>query len=420
MTVVSRSDPYSTTLDCGLRVVCARRPGAPVVAVVMLYGAGSVRDPSGLSGLAHLTEHMMFRGTTRFADGAIDELTNRLGGANNAMTTNDYTAYYFVFPVESWTVGVEIEIDRMSNCLLDAVAFETERSIAVEERQMLDDEPEAILEEALEKAAYGSHPYGLPIVGLMEDLERATRDDLRRFYETWYAPSNAVLSVAGDVQPDRVLELAGSACASAAPASSRSMPDVSGKAPGRAAPTNVRLSRDSGIARLLVGFRCPEALHEDSPAMELVAAVLGSGRSSRLYRRLVAGTPDVNDVSVDRMLQLYPGLFTVSADLSVGGDLSACEDAIMGELVELAAAGPSVEEVAKAKRLWLMERSLGLESALGLAGHLAFWKFVGGLPAGDEHARRVLAATPDDVARVTGVYLSPESRNSVWMTPETP
>jgi zinc protease len=410
--------PRATTLENGLRVVCALRPRATVVAVLILYGAGSLRDPTGLSGLAHLAEHMMFRGSARFPDGAVDDITNRLGGVNNAVTTNDYAAYYFVFPKESWRVALDIEADRMTSCLLDEAAFATERNIAVEERQMVDDEPEAVLDEALQRIAFERHPYGLPVVGLLADLERAGLGDLRRFYESWYAPCNAVLAVAGDVAPELVLEAASSSMASIAEAGRRGRcfepPEPE---PTQHAPRSVRIRRDSGIPRVSVGFRCPAVLQADSPALDLVAVILGTGRSSRLYGRLVASGGDVNDVSVDRMLQSHESLLTVTAELSEHGDLEACEHAVVDEIRRLARSGPSLDELSKAKLLWRLERSLGCETSLGLAGHLAFWEFEDGWERGERYERLVLSATRDDVARVAAAYLNPDVRNSAWMLP---
>jgi len=411
--------PEATSLDNGLRVMAVRRPSAPVVGTILLYGAGSIRDPESLSGLAHLSEHMMFRGSERYPDGAVDELTNRLGGANNAVTTNDYAAYYFVFPRETWSTALDIEADRMSGCLMDRLAFETERSIAVEERQMLDDEPDAVVDEAVEGMAFASHPYGLPVVGVLEDLERATLEDVRGFYETWYTPGNAVLAVAGDVDPAEVLDEAAarfSGSAGRAPTSGGGEP---GAEPEQTEPRAARLRCDGGIARMSIGYRCPPVSGDDSPAVDLVSAILGTGRSSRLYRRLVAGDGDVNDVSVDRMLQRHPGLMIVSAELSQEGDLRACESAILKEIAGLARDGPTPDELERAKSLWRLDRSMGRESSLGMAGYLAFWEFVGGWDSGQAYEKRVSAATAGDVARAARVYMDPEARNSVWMAPAT-
>ncbi|MFH1502476.1 MAG: pitrilysin family protein [Candidatus Eisenbacteria bacterium] len=414
--------PVRTTLGNGLTVLCAGRPAAPVVAVLILYRAGSARDPDGLKGLAHLAEHMMFRGTSRFPDGTIDDLTNGLGGVNNAVTTHDYTAYYFVLPRENWRVALELEADRMSNCLLDVSAFDSERNIAIEERQMLDDEPESVLDEALENLAYERHPYRFPVVGLVPDLRRASASDLRAFYRTHYRPSNAVLAVAGAAEPEEVERVAREAFrtersgGSAAGGLSR-FPEVAPE-PRQKAPRSVALRRESGIPRLMTAFHCPEATHADSPALEVAAVLLGSGRSSRLYQRLVASDGDVNDVSVCRLLQPYPGLFTVSAELSEGGSVEACEQDVLEELSRLADVGPSTDELVRSKRLWRLDHAVGTETSLGLAGSLGFWELLGDWTLGDRFAEAVDSVTAEEVSRAVGAYLDPDVRNSAWMTIE--
>ncbi len=412
--------PSRITLENGLSVLSLRRSASPVVAVLVMYNAGSIRDPERLTGLAHLTEHMMFRGSRRYADGAIDELTNSIGGVNNAMTTSDYAAYYFVLPRENWRTALEIEADRMTGCLLAPPSFETERSVAIEERQMLDDDPEAVLDEAVEFMSYDHHPYRFPVVGLLEDLERVSRDDLLAFYRANYVPDNAVLSVVGDVEPSEV-ENAVSVCFEAV---GESLP-VGGSGvgwtdpppdPPQSAARRLVIERDSGIPRLTVAFRCPEAAHSDSPAVEMVATILGTGRSSRLYTSLVASGGDVNEVSVGRTLQRCQGLFTVSGELSEGGDLPACEAAVLGEIARLAHEAPAIEELQKARLQWRLDHTVGRESSLGMAGFLGYWELLDRWELGEEFDRRVNAVTPEDVSRAARLYLDPEVRNSGWLT----
>ncbi len=409
-----REEPRRTRLSNGLTLLCVRRPGTPVVGVLMLYRAGSVRDPDGLKGLAHLTEHMMFRGSSRFPDGAIDELTNSLGGVNNAMTTTDYTAYYFVFPRENWRAALELEADRMSTCVLDEKAFEAERNIAIEERQMLDDEPESVLDEELERLAYGSHPYGFPVVGLSPDLSRTMVSDLRAFYEEHYGPSNAVLAIVGDVEVEEMEDATRDIFGALGGEARDSLPPIP-REPRQETPRQTELTRESGIPRLSIAFHCPEAAHPDSPALEIAAVLLGTGRSSRLYAHLVASGGDVNEVSAGRLLQRYPGLFTVTAELSEGGDIEACERLVLEEISELARRGPTQSELEKAGRLWRLDHLLGTETSLGLAGFVGFWELLGDWELGGDFVREVAAVTREDVSRVVSAYINPDTRNTAWM-----
>ncbi len=176
------------------------------------------------------------------------------------------------------------------------------------------------------------------------------------------------------------------------------------------------LTRDSGIPRLTLGFRCPEATHADSPAVDLVVTILGTGRSSRLYESLVAGGDDVNEVSVGRALQRYPGLLTISAELSEDGDVASCESAILEELGRLAREAPSLDELSKARLQWRLDHAVGREGSLGMAGFLAYWELVDRWEAGFEFDRGAEAVSAEDISRVTALYLDPQTRSSGWLT----
>ena len=200
--------PRKAVLESGLSILTVTRRDIPLVAVLLTYRAGSLFEPAGKTGLAHLTEHMMFRGTPSRPQGEIDRLTGRLGGTNNAMTTADHALYYFILPSEHWWTAVAIEADRMFHCEMTEAAFATERRVAIEERRMLDDDPEALAYETIDALAFGDHPYRYPVVGVAEDLERLTLEDVRSFYAARYAPDTAVLSVVGDVEHDVVVATA--------------------------------------------------------------------------------------------------------------------------------------------------------------------------------------------------------------------
>ena len=387
-----------------------------------MYRAGSLYEPPGKTGLAHLTEHMMFRGTPSRPQGGIDQLTGRLGGTNNAMTTCDHALYYFVLPSEHWAAPLSIEADRMFQCEFGREAFETERRVAIEERMMLDDDPETMLYEAVDALAFDEHPYRYPVIGLMEDLEGITLDDLRTFYSERYRPEEAVLAVVGGVSHDEILSEVGTLFGGTNPplAAKPSEPAGGAAGPGDAPLTEPRHTALPGLApspEVVLAFRTPEAGHEDTAALELLSALLSSGRSSLMYARLVDDLGVATEVSASKIPQTDPGLLYLSASLHPGASLEDCEQEILDIVSGLARSGVSEEGLSRAKNLTRVDLMLGRETALGAAGGLAFWECLGGWRLGDEHEARIARVTAADVRRVAERYLDPSARSSAWLVP---
>ena len=442
---LSSTRPRKAVLANGLVLLTVTRENSPLVAALLMYRAGSLYEPVGKTGLAHLTEHMMFRGTPTRPQGSIDRLTGHLGGTNNAMTTCDHALYYFVLPAQHWTVPLEIEADRMFHCEFGREAFETERRVAVEERMMLDDDPETLVYEAVDALAFDTHPYRYPVVGLMHDIEALTLDDLRGFYARRYRPTEAVLAVVGDVEHERVVaeveELLRAARPLPAAAGARVGGDiVASDAPSSDGGREARVVREgdvlvwaddpavteprrsvlSGLSpspQVVLAFRTPAAVHKDTPALELLAALLSSGRSSLMYARLVDDLGMATEVSASKIPQADPGLFYLSASLHSGVSPEECEDEMLSLVSGLVASGVSEEALARARNLTRVDLMLGHETCLGQAGSAAFWECLGDWRLGDEHEARLKHVTAADIRRVASIYLDPAGRSSAWLVP---
>jgi zinc protease len=417
--------PRKAVLPNGLVLLTVTREASPIVAVLLMYRAGSLYEPPGKTGLAHLTEHMMFRGTPARPQGGIDQLTGRLGGTNNAMTTCDHALYYFVLPSEHWVTPLSIEADRMFHCEFGREAFETERRVAIEERMMLDDDPETLLYEAVDALAFDAHPYRYPVIGLMDDLEGITLQDLRAFYAERYRPEEAVLAVVGAVSHDEVLAEVGTLFG-ATPPPLAGEPSSRARGPGSdprfadRPPTEPRRSVLTGLSpspEVVVSFRTPAAKHEDTPALELLSALLSSGRSSIMYTRLVDDLGVATDVSASKIPQTDPGLLYLSASLHAGVSPEACEKEILDIVSGLVRSGVSEDGLSRAKNLTRVDLMLGRETSLGQAGALAFWECLGDWRLGEEHEKRIEQATAADVRRVAERYLDPSTRSSAWLVP---
>jgi len=407
--------PEKLTLENGLTVLLAPVHDAPVVATLLLYRAGSACEPPGRSGVAHVAEHMMFQGTHAYPEGAIDEITGRVGGSNNAVTTADHASYHFVVPSDHWRAPLEIEADRMRNCTLEPARFATEKRIVLEERGMVDDDPEAIVDEAIDLLAIDGHPYRRPVVGLREDLERLTLDDLRSFYDRFYQPANAVLAVVGDFDAPDARAAVGSLFG---PIEPRAV-DLPRPAswPAVTAARNRVIEGEHGTPEIVLAFRIPPALHADTAALEALSSLLGEGRGSRLHDRLVREDDLATDVTSYQLLVRDPSLHYIAASLHEGVDPAVAERAVVEVLADLATSQPDDEETERAVGLTLLDTLAGRESYLGLAAWLGLWESLGGWErayAFEESIRRLRCG---DLGAAARTYLAPERRSSVWLVP---
>ncbi len=195
-----------TVLDNGLVILTKELHTSPIVTSMIWYRVGSRNEELGQTGKSHFLEHMLFKGTNRFKKGQIDLLTLKNGGSNNAFTSQDFTAYYFNFASDRWNIALEIEADRMVNCNFEPEEFEAEKKVVIEELKGGLDSPWGLLIQEVNAAAYKVHPYRNPIIGWLSDVERATAEEQQAYYQRNYQPNNAILSIAGDFDTDRILD----------------------------------------------------------------------------------------------------------------------------------------------------------------------------------------------------------------------
>ncbi|MBF0310109.1 MAG: insulinase family protein [Magnetococcales bacterium] len=279
-------------LENGLRVVLVQEPKAPVVVTQVWYRVGSVDEEPGRTGLSHMLEHMMFRGTPDHPDGEFSRIVSHLGGDDNASTSQDFTQYYVKIASNHLERILALEADRMHNLRLEEEVLRTENAVVQEERRSrTDSDPQARMAEKFQERLFSGHPYGHPIIGWMADIQAHRRDDLARWYRLHYAPNNAALVVVGDLDLDRAQRLVETYFASIPPA--ESLPD------GRIARPPLpeqpqRLVVEDATARVglwNMAFSAPSLAQGDAErevmACEVLTELLGGGLSSRLYRRLV-------------------------------------------------------------------------------------------------------------------------------------
>ena len=305
-------DVRRTVLDNGLVVLTKELHTSPIVTSMIWYRVGSRNEELGQTGKSHFLEHMLFKGTHRFKKGQIDLLTLKNGGSNNAFTSQDFTAYYFNFASDRWNIALEIEADRMVNCIFDPEEFEAEKKVVIEELKGGLDSPWGLLMQEVNAAAYKVHPYRNPIIGWLGDVERATAEEQQAYYQKNYQPNNAILSIAGDFDSDRVLDdvmkLFGGI-----PAGNPPVP-VKISEPEQKGEKRILVRWRSRVPRIAIAYHAPAIATSDSYALHLLGIILSEGKSSRLYQRLVERDQTVTFVSADYGESKDPTLFHIRAE----------------------------------------------------------------------------------------------------------
>ncbi len=353
-------------LDNGLRIILSRDPRAPMVAVNLWYDVGSKHEKPGRTGFAHLFEHMMFQGSANVAKGEHFSLVQAAGGTLNASTWLDRTNYYETLPSHELGLALWLEADRMASLLpaMTQEKLDNQRDVVKNERRWaVDNQPYGDWDERIQALVYPvGHPYHHPTIGSMEDLSAASLDDVREFFSTYYAPNNAVLTVAGAFETDAALELIGSLFGpipanDALPAPpDMSIPSLIGSEVRDTATAAVPLPR------IYLAHRIPTFGTDAFDALDVAADVLGSGRASRLYAKLVREQQIAQDASVF-VFPIVGGaaIFTLWITARPGVTAEALEAATLAEIDALAAEGPSTEELERVRNLHGAHAAAALE-----------------------------------------------------------
>lgn len=338
-------------LDNGLTVLILEDHRAPVATLQVWYRVGSRNERPGLTGISHLLEHLMFRGTPTHGKGEFSRLVKERGGRHNAFTSTDYTVYFESAAVQHLDLFLELEADRMAHALLTEEDFLAEQKIVMEERrQRTADEPASDLWEQVSAAAFTAHPYGWPIVGWMHDLESMRLEDVKAYRQTYYSPGNVTLVIAGAVDPDTLLPQV-RAHFGALPAGP-AVPPVTSREPPQRGERRVHLKRPASLPIYIAGYHVPNLADDDSFALSLAAVLLGGGRSARLQRSLVEEQRLALSANAgyDRT-SLDPKLFTLSMRVAPGRAWRDAERALEREIEKLKTTPATAKELERAKNL---------------------------------------------------------------------
>jgi zinc protease len=416
------SSTHEFTLNNGLTVLVRENHEAPVVSVMVWYKVGSIDEPAGETGISHVLEHMMFKGTRHLKPGQFSDLVSRFGGSENAFTSYDYTAYYQNYAANRLPLALQLEAERMHNLLIDPQQFASELKVVEEERRMrVLDKPTAYAWERFAAIARPGTGYAHPTIGWLADLNRITPEKLRRWYQDYYQPGNAYLVIVGDVDFEQAKHLV-----------EKYFGDIKGRgepwhASGAMLPPagerNITLHVPVKVPTLFVAYNVPTLGNvkdrRDFYALAMLGGILDGGQSARLPTQLVRGQKLAAGVSADYSgTSRGGGLFTLSATPNPGVTLTQLQQALTIQLKRLEETPPGKAEMERVRAQVLADHVYAKDSNFGQAMALG-GLLVAGLPwqLTDEFADQLAKVTPEEVSAVAAKYLIAERRTTAFVLP---
>ncbi|MBI3246863.1 MAG: insulinase family protein [Deltaproteobacteria bacterium] len=405
-------------LPNGLTVLILEDHRAPAVSLQVWYKVGSRNERLGITGISHLLEHLMFRGTPKYGPGEFSKLVQATGGTDNAFTSDDQTVYFENSAAPHIELLLSLEADRLVNLNLDETGFQAERKIVMEERRMrTTDDPGSDLLEQLSAAAYTAHPYGWPTVGWMNDLEAMTLDDVQKYRQIYYAPNNAILVIAGDVSPETLLPKVraefGKAQTNTPP------PPVSAKEPPQRGERRVVLKRPASLPIYMAAYHTPNFEHADSFPLSMLSIILAGGRSSRLQLSLVEHKALALSADADYgRTSLDPALFFLSMRIAPGKKWQEAEAALYQEVEKAKTTLVGEKELQRAQNLVEASFIYGQDSLFYRAQQLGQYALLGDWKLIDKVIPGIRAVTAADIQRVAQTYLREENRTVGLLLPE--
>ena len=416
------SIPYTTfTLQNGLKVIVAEDHSTPVAAVNIWYKVGSGYERAGRTGFAHLFEHVMFMGSGHTPQGQFDVWLENAGASNNGSTTTDRTNYYEILPANAVPLALWLEADRMGTLLdsLSQAKLDTQRDVVKNERrQRYENQPYGLMWETAYDALYpAGHPYHWTTIGSMEDLSAASLDDVKNFFRQYYTPNNAVLTVAGDVNPAEVRRLAEQYFSWIPRGPAVTRPSV--PMPQLAATRYITKEDRVTLPQLTMTWRTGPRFSADEAALTALAQILTGGKSSRLYKRLVFERQVAQTTSAFNDANLLSGDFWIIIRGKPETQLDSLEQAVNEEIAKLAATPPTAEELQRVVNGIETSFVSNLETVQNKADQLNDYEYFAHDPgfAGRDLAR-YRALTPADVQRVARQYLQGKNRLVMSFVPQ--
>jgi predicted Zn-dependent peptidase len=400
-----------TRLSNGLVVLTLEDHSTPVVSFQMWVKVGS-RDESRYTGLAHLFEHMMFKGSKHIGPEEHARLINARGGRLNAFTSRDYTVYFEDVTSETLPLVIELEAERVANLDISEKTLDSEREVVLEERRMrTEDQPSGRAMEALMALTFQAHPYRWPVIGWRSDIEKATVEVCREFFRAYYVPDNIVIAIAGDFDAEEALEVVRRTFGKLEPVEVPRNPTLEPEQDGERRAT---VYFDVRSPVLAAAWHAPPTGHSDAEALDVMSQILSAGRSSRLYRRLVYDAQQALSAEGAYWELDDAGVFYAFANVRPDASIERVEELFLGEIERVKKERVSEAELDKAKRQLEVALVDGLATSHALASRIGQeMASFGRVRPLAERLAAINAVTAEDVQRVARTYLREEKRTVV-------
>jgi len=410
-------DVAEYTLKNGLKVLILEDHKAPTATFQIWYRVGSRDEDIGKTGLSHLLEHMMFKGTKTHGPKTFSQAIQRAGGTDNAFTSKEYTGYFELLASDRMGLPIELEADRMRNLVLTKEAVLSERDVVMEERRLrYEDDPQSLVYEEAMAVAFMNHPYRWPVIGWMSDLRDLNPEDLINHYRTYYAPNNAVIIVVGDVRKEEILS---------------KVTDAFGDIPAGPLIKAVKIEeeeqrgerrfyvkKEAELPFIISAYKVPDIKHADSFALEVLGSILSEGKSSRLYQKLVYEQQIALSAWASyEGFHKDPFLFLTGATAASGKNIEDVEKAINDEIEKIKKTPPSDREVQRAKNQIEASFIMGQDSIYMQARMIGSFEMIGGWRLWERYLEGIRKVSPEDVRRVAEKYLVSDARTTGILIP---
>lgn len=403
-------------LSNGLQVLVLENHKAPVATFNVFYHVGSRNETFGKTGLSHLLEHLMFRGTKKYGPEEFSNIIQENGGEDNAFTTEDYTDYFEVINRDHLNVPISLEADRMAN--FAPQGFDSEKAVVMEERRLrTEDNPEDALSETTQAAAFVEHPYHWPVIGWMQDIRTLTLEDALNYHTIHYSPQNAIVVVVGDFDGNHVMKQVSEAFGSIK--NGPPPPPVTEVEPPQDGERRVTLRHAANLPAFAAAYHVPNYKNQnDAFALEIASEILGDGKSSRLYQDLVVAKRMIVSPDIEySMTSFDPNLFWVSGQLRPGVKTEDVVAEVDQQLAKFRDQPVTAEELQKAKNLEEASFVFAQDSVFQEAMELGLYQMLGNYKMLDQYLSNIDKVTAADIQRVAKQYLISSNRTLGILVP---
>jgi predicted Zn-dependent peptidase len=411
-------DATVETLDNGLKVILVEDHSVPVISYQTFFRVGARNERAGITGISHFMEHMMFNGADKYGPKEFDAVLEANGGYSNAFTSADMTAYYEDVSSDGLELCVDLDSDRMKSLTLDPKFVVSEMNVVMEERLLrIDNSVQGQMREDLDAIAFKAHPYKWPVIGWMSDLEAIDRDDCVEYFNTYYAPNNAILIVAGDFDTKKAMKLIheyyGDIPSQEPPQALRTVePEQKGERRGE-------VHKKAELSAVMIAYHTPDIGSDEIYALDVLQRILTGGRSSRLYRKLVRESEAAISVRSSFPWRIDPYLFEFNIKMKPGHEPAEAEEAVYAELADIMENGVLEEEVARAKNGLEADFVRSMQTVNGRASKIGRYEILFGdyreimnVPG------RYRAVTGEEIREAAKKYFARGNRTVVTLVPE--